>query len=554
MSTIYSDHIRRQMNEWFPQYIFYERAGRSPTAEYVCQCSRCRSEYIAAYSEICTEGFTLKHNDSAVCPKCKHLGTLFHKSRGKKSLTVRKAFIIWHKESYDSVTAYAIYASKAYNGDPWEPWLNSNYRPENWDPFPELNIDERAIYHFSPGDVSVEKWAYWGGWTETSTKASEPFGGGFGIRPTYTFINESVLQSTFLKYSSYKLYMDICEQLAYSHQWYINTPSLMRYICLYAQYPIMEMLMKTGLGRYVYEAAEYPRGGMHKRYFNWNAKRPTEFFKKLDPQQVKEVLNHDLPLERVIEYCNLIKAGLKLTVPQFSRVYHDFRNPLRFFELLKKPYGITYNKAINYISKQKNKADALTQWCDYIHDAEELNYDLAVHGVLYPKDLEAAHMQTINTLNAVRTEKEKHKMKGMTEKYKKRYAFAYGDYIIKVPESMTEIITEGKILSHCVGGYAERYSKGQCIILFLRRRSEADKPYFTIEVGGEWGKRQHIVQCHGYKNEAETTKPEAIKEFEKEFSSYLADPKGYKKRNQTQKIKAKSSGVKNEQRLASRAV
>ena len=105
---------------------------------------------------------------------------------------------------------------------------------------------------------------------------------------------------------------------------------------------------------------------------------------------------------------------------------------------------------------------------------------------------------------------------------------------------MTEIITEGKILSHCVGGYAERYSKGQCIILFLRRRSEADKPYFTIEVGGEWGKRQHIVQCHGYKNEAGTTKPEDIKEFEKEFSSFLMNPKAYRKSHKKSEITQKA--------------
>lgn len=533
--------IERQINEEFTQYIFYRRDSSSPTAGYHCHCTRCNRSYYADYSEICVDGYTLRHGNSAKCPACKHTGILHHENRGKKCLTERRAFVIWHKESENKVTAYAVYAAKAYEGDPWDSWLNKNYTSGEYDPSPQIEIYEKTIYHFSPGDVSIEKWTYWGGWTETSTKASEPFGGGFnGIRPTYTFINESVLQSTFLKYSSYKLYMDICEQLAYSRQWYINTPSLMNYICLYAQYPILEMLMKTGLGRYVYEAAEYPRGGMHKRYFNWNAKRPTEFFKKLDPQQAKEILNHDLPPERVIEYCDLIKAGLKLTVPQFSRVYHDFRNPLRFFELLKKPYGITYNKAINYISKQKNKADALTQWCDYIHDAEELNYDLAVHGVLYPKDLEAAHMQTINTLNAVRTEKKKHEMKGMTEKYKKRYAFAYGDYIIKVPETMTEIITEGKMLSHCVGGYAERYSKGQCIILFLRRRSEVDKPYFTIEVGGEWGKRQHIVQCHGYKNEAETTKPEDIKEFEKEFSSFLMNPKAYRKSHKKSEITQKA--------------
>ena len=545
MSTIYSDHIRKQMDEWFPQYIFYERAGRSPTAEYVCQCSRCRSEYIAAYSEICTEGFTLKHNDSAVCPKCKHLGTLFHKSRGKKSLTVRKAFIIWHKESHDSVTAYAIYASKAYNGDPWEPWLNSNYRPEDWDPFPELNIDERAIYHFSPGDVRIEKEAYYWGWRDIKSKMSEPFSAGpYGAVPIYTFINESVLQSSFLRYSSYKLYLKKIEERAgiYGYYGYSQCPKLMKYICAYTLYPQLEMMLKAGMEQYVCEAVEF--GEWNKRYFSWNATKPSGFFKRLSPQQAKEMLEYDIAPPKAVEYCKLTRAGVKISVEQFRNIYHDISYPDKLFTLLKKPYGITVTKALNYLSRFKGiLSNNLTTWADYIHDAEELGFNLSVHNVLYPKNLIEAHAATINVLNAKRIEKETKEMAALTKRLKKQYRFEFGDLVIKIPESIQEIITEGKVLHHCVGGYADRHAKGQCIIVFLRKKAELNAPYYTIEIGGKWGNRQHIVQCHGYANEMYNKKPQEIRDFEKEFSKFLMDPKGYKKLKQREKLGTKQEPI-----------
>ncbi len=538
MSTIYSDHIRKQMNEWFPQYIFYERAGRSPTAEYVCQCSRCRSEYIAAYSEICTEGFTLKHNDSAVCPKCKHLGTLFHKSRGKKSLTVRKAFIIWHKESENEVTAYAVYAAKAYEGDPWENWLNKNYTSGEYDPSPQIELYEKAIYHFTPGDVRVEKPSYYDGWHETRTKITEPFNAGpYGAVPIYTFINESVLHSSFLRYSSYKLYLEKIEERAgiYGYYGYSQCPKLMKYICAYTLYPQLEMMLKAGMEQYVCEAVEF--GAWNKRYFNWNATKPSGFFKILSPQQAKEMLEYDIAPPKAAEYCKLTRAGVKISVEQFRNIYHDISYPDKLFTLLKKPYGITVTKALNYLSRFKGiLSNNLTTWADYTHDAEELGFDLSVHNVLYPKNLIEAHAATINVLNAKRIEKETKEMAALTKRLEKQYRFELGDLVIKIPESIQEIITEGKVLHHCVGGYADRHAKGQCIIVFLRKKAEPNTPYYTIEIGGKWGNRQHIVQCHGYANEMYNKKPQEIRDFEKEFSKFLMDPKGYKKLKKREKL------------------
>lgn len=279
------------------------------------------------------------------------------------------------------------------------------------------------------------------------------------------------------------------------------------------------MMLKAGMEQYVCEAVEF--GAWDKRYFNWNAAKPCEFFKRLTPQQAKEMLEYDIAPQKAVEYCKLTRAGVKISVKQFRNIYHDISYPDKLFGLLKKPYGITVTKAFNYLSRFKGiLSNNLTTWADYIHDAEELGFDLNVH----------------NVLNAKRIEKETKEMAALTKRLKNQYRFEFGDLAIKVPESIQEIITEGKVLHHCVGGYADRHAKGQCIIVFLRKKAEPNTPYYTIEIGGKWGNRQHIVQCHGYANETYNKKPQEIMDFEKEFSKFLMDPKGYKKQKQREKL------------------
>lgn len=56
------------------------------------------------------------------------------------------------------------------------------------------------------------------------------------------------------------------------------------------------------------------------------------------------------------------------------------------------------------------------------------------------------------------------------------------NYLIRLPKNEDEICKEGMSLHHCVGGYAHEHSIGSTTIMFLRKKSEPDKPFYTIEV------------------------------------------------------------------------
>ena len=529
---MFDENINWQMNEEFRQYIFYER---TKYGEYDIFCTRCKSKATVMFSEMCPDGMPLKHRDPAVCPKCRHEGIMFHRSRGKKCLTQRKYFIIWQAETENEVTAYAVRAAKAYNGDPFCDFLSKNYHDDDWTPDPEIITDVRAIYHFTPGDVSIEKDGYYQGWHALRSKCSEPFGtSGYAPAPEYTFINEDVLYNTFMRYSSYQLYLDKLQEYWINEHSWCPFAHLMSYMCLYALLPNLEMMLKCGMFEYVKNAVEYRQ--FDRRHFNWHASNPKYFFKKLTADEARIVLRSDLSPKNVVEYADLKKDGVKITISQFIDVLkalkHDSYGQY-LWEILKKYNSITFSRAWHYINRNNNIHENLIQWRDYLNEADKLGYDMTDERILFPKNIIESHAKTMQLLRAKKNQALNKEMQKLTKKYQHRYSFEFGNLFIKIPESVQEIIDEGQVLSHCVAGYADRHAKGQCIIVFLRKKEAPDVPYYTIEIGGDLGKGQYILQCHGYANERYNKKSAAVAAFELEFNEFLKNPMLYRKSKKT---------------------
>lgn len=98
---------------------------------------------------------------------------------------------------------------------------------------------------------------------------------------------------------------------------------------------------------------------------------------------------------------------------------------------------------------------------------------------------------------------------GKWDKFNKKRIEMYeriGDeFEIVVPREPKDIVNEGASLNHCVGGYLESVASGYKTILFLRKVSDPDKSFYTIEVGDS-----RIVQIHGNHNRWLGNNPEAI--------------------------------------------
>jgi len=182
-------------------------------------------------------------------------------------------------------------------------------------------------------------------------------------------------------------------------------------------------------------------------------------------------------------------------------------------------------EVLKYLIKQNAE---LRDYDDYLNMCRELQYDISDKVIAFPPHLMAAHDRAQAALDAIEAEKKARELEHLAKKFDKlkkeraELEFEYGEYFIRQPESAMEIIAEGKALSHCVGGYAKRHADGDLTIMFLRKKSEPDKPFYTVEVSNDLT----IVQCRGYKNNVERSggqpKPDDIKEFEGRYAEYLS--------------------------------
>lgn len=515
----FSSDCLNEINKVFTHYIFYSRTSRHPTASYDCFCSYCNKRYTAGFSTICEDGYTLKHRDPARCPECNHTGTLYHENKGRKTLEEWKNVIVWKKTDHNHVYAQGLSIRKSF--------INIE------ECYEELEYYESVRYLFTPGEVRIfKRHFYYGtyGWYEPKSKMIEPFPSGFTGHKDYYFINDSVLDNTFMKYSRPIKYIS-----KHNGAWLMKD---MKYMCWYVMHPSTEMFIKLGLIDFVKDALS---GKPHKRHINWDGKTPTEAFKKLSAHEFREFLKTDKKCDLYESYVKLREHTKKVSFREMYELQQLVGSwtSRTLYELLEH-HQISLTQAINYIKKQNidRLSEAIFAWRDYLKQAEQLNYDMENKQVICPKNLFEAHTTATAILNQMKTDIEKKEMKELTKKLKDKYSFEFENLIIKVPESMQEIIYEGKMLQHCVGGYAERHAKGKVIILFVRKKSEPDVPYFTIEIGQrktvEGKIIDHIVQCHGFKNEfingKMVPKPEEILNFQKEFADFIADPKLYRKK------------------------
>lgn len=99
------------------------------------------------------------------------------------------------------------------------------------------------------------------------------------------------------------------------------------------------------------------------------------------------------------------------------------------------------------------------------------------------------------------------------EQLKKALEWKNQNFGIFIPESLAELTMEGKILHHCVGSYKRDVAQRKEGILFLRKLSCPDMPYYTLDVVKEPSGKYMVRQCHGNCNSNPT--PEVIEALKK---------------------------------------
>lgn len=144
--------------------------------------------------------------------------------------------------------------------------------------------------------------------------------------------------------------------------------------------------------------------------------------------------------------------------------------------------------------------EVLTTWADYLSMARRLKMDTNDAIIYRVRKLRQRHDELVELCG----QKEKAiRAGGILGKYphvedicqeiKGTYGYAGKGYMVVVPSRIEEILEEGERLHHCVGGsdrYWERIERRESYVLFLRKASDPDTPYYTLEVEPDGTVRQ----------------------------------------------------------------
>ena len=99
-------------------------------------------------------------------------------------------------------------------------------------------------------------------------------------------------------------------------------------------------------------------------------------------------------------------------------------------------------------------------------------------------------------IQAEQMEKKYPHVNDICKEIQEKYAYADETYTIIAPSNVLDILTEGRMLHHCVGNngagerYYDRIERRESFILFLRRTDEPKDPYYTLEVEPDGTVRQ----------------------------------------------------------------
>ncbi|MGN0592012.1 MAG: PcfJ domain-containing protein [Ruminococcus sp.] len=173
--------------------------------------------------------------------------------------------------------------------------------------------------------------------------------------------------------------------------------------------------------------------------------------------------------------------------------------------------GLKPKRIAAYLSENKiEKHD----YDDYIRQCRTLKLNLHDTAISMPHDFNAAHERLSEIINYESNQKLRLLMSGLYDS-RRCLEFMCDGFVIKQPGSPEEIIREGRILHHCVGGYVERHAKGILNILFIRRTSDPDTPFYTMELS----KNGNIVQVRGLRNCSMTGE---VAEFVEKYKLYIS--------------------------------
>lgn len=281
--------------------------------------------------------------------------------------------------------------------------------------------------------------------------------------------------------------------------------SIWHYLCLYARDRKTEMLFKLGLNQIILDRMRR----VCRIKCNHRAKNPYDYLRvyKHRLKEIAEASNQ----EAIIEVYQLERKQKAHYTPEEVKTLEEIIR-------IKGQKAVDEVLEFQTIKQLTNRLETYTKrikisfhnvciaYLDYYHIKKSVGFNMNNSIRLFPKDLKKAHLAAIeeqemkqNEERLMRVDKTFTNIEKRFKKADKVYTYQDKNMIIRPAMRASEIVEEGRILHHCVGGdsYLKRHNTGQDIILFLRKTETPDVPYITVELDS----KGYLVQWFGAQDE-----------------------------------------------------
>lgn len=285
----------------------------------------------------------------------------------------------------------------------------------------------------------------------------------------------------------------------------LQTFAPLAYLALYRKHRNAEVLITAGcgalLGRWLKKecAAENWSSGAVKykvpklAWVQWKERRPSTML-GLTRQQLRECLSAQCnDAVKTLYIRNGAVLGISMEeCAALCNWCDEYILPEMILQCRALPGGL--QKGIRYLQKQRKSWTFLR---DYWDMQAKLGVDLdADAAIRWPKNLRAAHDRAAAALKYEQNKSKEADFARMTDRLR-GLCWTHGDICIRPAESIRELVEEGQVLHHCVGGYGDAHCAGRCIF-FIRHARRPERSWYTLQVDVA---TKRVLQNHGYKNE-----------------------------------------------------
>jgi hypothetical protein len=287
------------------------------------------------------------------------------------------------------------------------------------------------------------------------------------------------------------------------------------YLAAYLKNPLLELVVKSGLIRIAEHigAKDLPGYNLPRKTsanYDIGAETPAEFLRLKSRDYIKFAVTNGVSNGELQAVQFMERWALPPDKPTYDRAREIFRLHMDY------SYGkLLPHMGLDAIDEYCDRVNAsVNDYADYIGNCVKLDRDMTDSAVLRPNDFKTAHDRAAERVKIAGMAIYRAKFKTLYKTRRTFYEYECDGLKTVLPKTPAELVREGKTLSHCVGGYADRVAAGHCVIVFIRAADKPGEPYYTMELRGT-----DLIQCRGHRNVQYTNNP-AIAAF---VGKYLAE-------------------------------